>query len=136
MNINRELIRFHGKVITLAEKFGGSASSDDAQPFVAKIYDEFLKEGSPKGVEAWLTKRLSAAFKYVDEPPHWVEQEPSWPFFDGDPMVFISQKSLAENEVTSEYLGINQTVYLFGSRKKCGDGFELEYKVVTQIEGF
>lgn len=133
---DRDKIRFHGKVMSIAFELGGSASGDAAMPFVDALYAAYQKDGSPKGVEGWLRTQLAQAFKFVSRPPLWIEKEPTWPFLNGVPMVFIQQVDLIRNVVTETSLGYDQTVYFFGARQVVPDGFELVYKTVTQIRGF
>lgn len=133
--MDKDKIRFLGKTITIAHEFGGSTDGDGAQPFVDALYEEYTAAGKPD-VTDWLQSRLATAFEAIGEPPRWIEQEPSWPYYGGRPMVFISQADLVENDVTARSLGYDQTVYLFGARSEVSvGGFELVYQTVTQIAG-
>ena len=139
MTLDRDLIVFHGKVITVAQdKFMGSCSGREGEPFVDGLYKEYVAAGRPATPEDWLGKRLQGEFKCVDQPPRWVEDEPSWPFHGRKPMVFICQTSLPENETTRDSLTWDTEVYLFGSRVPgCGnDSYGIEFRAVMQHGGF
>lgn len=134
--MDRDLIRFHGKVLSVAERqFYASFAGSEAESFVDGIYDDYKQAGKPEDVEAWLTSRLRGEFLCVSEPPRWVEDEPSWPFLAGRPMVFIKQMHLPKNDVTEGHLTWDAELYLFGSRVDLNRGYRVEYRVVTQIAG-
>jgi hypothetical protein len=134
--VDRDLIRFHGKVLTVAERgFRASCGGREAEVFVHRLFDDFKAAGMPKDVELWLASRLRDEFLWVAEPPRWVETEPAWPFFDGKPMVFIRQVTLPRNPVTEQRLTWDAELYLFGARVDLDRGYRVEYKVVTQVPG-
>jgi hypothetical protein len=68
-------------------------------------------------------------------PPHWVEDEPAWPFFNGEPMVFISQCTLPRNPITESQLTWETEVYVFGARIPLTKGYKIEYRIVEQFPG-
>jgi hypothetical protein len=101
----------------------------DAKPYLDALYSEWLSTGKQlPEVEAWLSTRLAREFKFTNEPPVWIEDEPSWLFLNGKPMTFISQSSAGA-------LSPGETVYLFGARQPKGTGFEMTYRVTSQFEG-
>jgi hypothetical protein len=67
-------------------------------------------------------------------PPVWVEEEPTWPFLDGKPMVFLSQTKIDRTPVSDQLLSPGSTVYLFGARQVDGKGFRMIYKTVSQFD--
>lgn len=128
MALDQQRIRFLGKAISAAQALGGSVEGDEAEPFVRALYEEWLGAGvALDQAPAWLAARLANEFRYAAEPPRWVEEEPSWPFFEGMPMVFISQASAGA-------LSPGTVTYLFGARSPYKTGFKVTYRVVTQIE--
>ena len=137
VKLDKDRILFQSKLYSMANRFGASVEGDDAEDFVNLTYEQYIAAGKPNNLVSWLRERLGDAFLSVNESPVWVEAEPSWAFYDGRPMVFITQSELLENEVTRNVLGYGQVLYLFGIRvpTPCGD-FTLEYKTVTQIRGF
>jgi hypothetical protein len=129
MTIDAQRIRFKGKAISAAHAFRGSVEGADAKPFIDALYEQWLSTGQQLSeVERWLLDRFSDEFKYTNEPPQWVENEPSWPFLNGKPMTFISQCTVGE-------LSPGETVFLFGARQPKGKGFEVIYRVISQFEG-
>jgi hypothetical protein len=134
--VDKDLIRFYGKVITVAERqFRASCSGKEAESFIQMLYTDFKHAGMPKDVEQWLDVRLQKEFLCVAEPPRWVEDEPAWPFYQGKPMVFVSQMTLHKNSVTEQHLTWDAELYLFGARVNLDRGYRVEYYVVTQIAG-
>ncbi|MBC8217420.1 MAG: hypothetical protein H8E73_03050 [Planctomycetes bacterium] len=134
--MNRELVVFHGKIMTVARnEFAASCDGKDAEPFVDSLYEQYNAAGRPE-VYSWLKAELGKHFLCVDERPQWVEEEPCWPYLEGKPMIFISQVLVPENDVTKEHLTWDTVIYLFGSRVPSQRGHRVEYRVVDQIRGF
>ena len=83
--------------------------------------------------EAWLDQRLSDTFLFLNDPPVWVQDEPLWPFFEGKPMVFLSQTEMDNSRVSESALSPGETVYLFAARQKYKTGFKMHFEVVSQF---
>lgn len=136
MKLDKDLMRFHAKANTVALSLGGRIdSSDDGESFVSELYAEY-KAGDLADPVAWLKGRLRSSFQSVGQSPKWIEREPSWPFFAGKPMVFISQTSLPDCVVCRDFLTTGETVYLFGARRPVDAGYEMVYTTVSQHAEF
>jgi hypothetical protein len=128
MALDPQRIRFLGKAIGAAHRLGGSVEGDAAEAYVSALYQEWLGTGlALDQAPSWLAARMVNDFGHTSEPPTWVEEEPSWPFFEGKPMVFVSQASAGA-------LAPGTVAYLFGARTPYKSGFKVIYHVVTQIE--
>jgi hypothetical protein len=128
MALDQQRIRFLGKAIVAAQALGGSVEGDEAEAYVGALYQEWLGTGLALDQAAsWLADRMANEFRHTSQPPRWVEEEPSWAFFEGKPMVFISQASAGA-------LSPGTVTYLFGARTPYKSGFKVTYRVVTQIE--
>lgn len=133
MNLDRDAIRFKGKAMKVAIDLNGSLSGEEAASFLDQLYLEFQADKSQRAPEAWLRTRLSTAFRSVAEPPAWVEDEPSWQFYQGIPMVFLTQTTIPENDFSKDYLSPGETVYLFGIRQPVAGGYKMIYRTVSQF---
>ena len=138
MSLDKEYIRFMGKAFSAAMRYGGSLEGDGADSFVQDLYSEWKSTSqSLATAESWLNKRLDGVFKSLNEKPEWVEEEPLWPFLDGKPMVFLSQCSMPENELSYKELSPGETVYLFGGRQVKEGKTRMVYVTVSQYaQGF
>jgi hypothetical protein len=97
------------------------------------LYAEWKATGKPLDeAAAWLDQRLNDTFLFLKNPPVWVEDEPSWPFFEGKPMVFLSQ-TMDSSPVGKSALSPGETVYLFAARQKYKTGFKMHFEVVSQF---
>lgn len=133
--INPDRVRFKARVMALARShFGGSCESDDASVFLDEVADEYSAAGSPGDRDPWIKARLSGCFASVQDPPEWVD-EPDWPFFDGQPMVFIAQHRIPKTKVSESTLTWDEVIYIFGCRVPHSRGYTVEYRIVTQILG-
>ncbi|WP_395321849.1 hypothetical protein [Variovorax sp. UC74_104] len=69
-----------------------------------------LLEAAPslpsKQRKAWLRQRILELFKYVNQPPRWL-QSPAWPIGDAGPLVFLGQFPVAD------YFHDEAAVYVF-----------------------
>jgi len=107
-----------------------------ANVFVDNLYLEVLQD-KPKSTRKWLSEKLKRKFLYLSEPPIW-RGEPDWPFYKGEPMIFMMQKSttLEGNREIAEYFPIGDTVYLFSSKNppkpKEGESWTTIYKLIVQ----
>ena len=131
-----EFISMAGEV---ARGLNASIDAEGGGEFVEKIYLDFLEVENEfiSGPEEWLKERMRSAFVFVTEPPVWIEEEPSWAYHEGRPMVFISQTPLKRSRITEEFLTYDEVIYLFGLRKPTsGNGFEMKYVTITQQLGF
>lgn len=133
--LDKDALRFKAKVLRIAqEHFNASCEGGDADPFLNRLYEEFVAEGlKPDFAETWIRRRLEGQFLSVGEAPKWVESEPAWPFLEGKPMVFIAQHCLPRNEVTEHNLTWSEEVYIFGARVNLPRGYRIEYRVVSQF---
>lgn len=133
--LEKEQTLFNGLMIRISLELGASLEDEGADVFKEKIYNEYCEAGKPDNQEEWLKNRLKDCFKYVTEPPIWIEEEPTWPFLNNEPMVFISQTELKKNKVTEEFLTWDEVVYLFGARQPFKKGFEMVYTTTVQLKG-
>lgn len=131
MKIDRDRILFHSRMMEVAEEFHASVE-DGGESYRDEIYSEYLNAGAPKDVAGWLRDRLSKEFVWVETPPAWIEEEPTWPFYAGRPMVFIAQFTLPDTPVARDRVSSGQTLYLFAIRVPSEGGFQLKYEVVMQ----
>jgi hypothetical protein len=123
-----------------SNKFGGLLLSVAMEQYQASAYNpEFVcallreVDALPKGadVRSWLFQRLKNSFLCVAERPVWID-EPQWPFLNGQSMVIIRQIPPTENRVTRNHLEWLATLYVFGARVPCENGFRIEYCIVEQ----
>ena len=132
MALDRDLLVFHGKVMTVArEELAASFEGKDGEKFIDNLFAQYQAEGKPE-IRSWLKTELTKHFLWVAEKPKWAEEEPAWPFFEGRPMVFIGQLFLPENDITKMHLTWGNVVYVFGARVPYRDGFRMEYRTVEQ----
>ena len=62
----------------------------------------------------------------LGEPPRWASRsDATWPTYAGEPMLFVGQVALPENDVTRALLTWDVTLYLFRSRSGERDSFAL-----------
>lgn len=135
--MDKDFVVFYSEVIDVAEtQFQASCSGKEGQAFAQALYQEYLDAGAPKPVTSWLRQRLQGEFVSIFNPPKWVEKEPAWPFLNAKPMVFISQTSLPQNEITERNLTWDTELYVFGARVPASRGYSVEYKIVEQIKDF
>ena len=135
MSIDREKIRFKGKVISAALLLNASANDSEARSFVEQLYEEWRAARVPlEECSNWLMAKLARAFVSYRDKPEWVENEPSWPFFDGKPMIFLSQTRMDNDSISRDALSPGETVYVFAARQIASGGFRMVYRVVSQFE--
>jgi hypothetical protein len=133
MALDQERIRFKGKAISAAIKCGGSIENNEAGSFFDSLYQQWKETGLPlASAEPWLLDRLRNTFKSIGSPPKWIQDEPTWPFVDGKPMVFFGQFSMEDDEFSNRELSPGETVYLFGGRKTEGGKTRMTYCTVSQ----
>src|SRR5262245_10499096 len=115
-------------MIVAAHRKNASVEHAAAERFREEVYAEWRATGKPlEQAERWLDERLDGLFLSLREPPVWVEDEPSWPFFDGKPMVFLSQTTMHQSPLTKTALSPGETVYLFAAREKYKTGFKMRF---------
>lgn len=132
--IERDKMLFWARVMEIArEKFAASAEGSDAEPFLDALFGEYLA-AAPSETNAWIRSRLAVEYRWVDEPPEWIEAEPSWPFHHGKPMVFITQYEIPDSEVARHDLTTGTVLYIFGSREPDESGFRVVYEIVRQYK--
>jgi len=136
MELDRDRIRFKGKVGSAAIRKNASVDDPEAKIFVDQLYKEWKAMNKPiEEADSWLDKRLDGIFLSLKQGPVWVEAEPTWPFMDGKPMVFLSQVRMDDSAFSKTALSPKETAYLFAGRQPAGkDGFKLVYRVVSQFE--
>jgi len=130
-----EQYKFWGRAQSLAEDELRASLTDDKEGLIVKeLWEAYLADGKPKNVNKWLIPRLKALFQYVSRPPEWVEDAPTWPFFNGRPMIFIDQIGPTDGRVTEELLSADNVIYVFGVREKVDEkgGWRMIYKVIYQ----
>jgi hypothetical protein len=136
MALDLERLKFGGKVVTVAEdELSASVTDDTNDEFTTSLWNEYVKQGKPQNVRAWIRTELRKHFLFVTKPPVWIERMtiPKWPFYAGKPMIFIGQFSVPETEVSKAKVSAGTMLYVFGSRKPLGDGgWEMVYTVVEQ----
>jgi hypothetical protein len=131
-------IKFRGKVMRIVEEdYGASLADDEEGAFVQSLYKQYLDSGSPKNQEAWLREQLSASFLFAVSPPKWIERTttPRWPFLNGKPMVFITQVTTPQSQVSDRCLSTNTMLYIFGARIVDDEGWKMEYRIIEQEPG-
>jgi len=132
--LDRDRIRFKGKVISAAIRQGSSLQGEESAPFFEMLYSEWVGSGMTiSGADAWLDNRLGGAFESIAQPPMWIEDEPSWPYLSGKPMIFLTQCTIAETELSIRALAAGETVYLFGARETAGGKTRMVYRTVSQF---
>lgn len=138
MALDPDRVRFKGKAISAAIKSGGSIEHDEAASYFELLHQEWKASGvGVSGAETWLTERLKGEFKSLGEAPIWIDDEPTWPFLDGKPMVFLCQVSMPEHGEVVSVLSPGETVYLFGCRKTDNGKTKMVYRTVSQYaKGF
>ena len=120
-------VRFIGKAIVAAHAVGGSIDGTESKPFTERLYSDWKSLNQDiEEAPYWLATQMTSAFRSVGAPPAWVEEEPSWPFSQGEPMTFISQAKVGE-------LSPGEVVYVFAARRLRGTGFSMVYRVVSQF---
>lgn len=130
---DKKAMLFQAEVVEIAkERLNARCEGTEAEPFLDMIYREYQEAGEPREMEEWIESRLRSEFLFVSEPPRWVEAEPSWPFHEGRPMVFISQTFLPRNWITEDRLTWNAVVYLFGARVPEPRGYRVHYRTEVQ----
>jgi hypothetical protein len=136
VSTDREFIAFCATLADVAEeRFSASCEGEGSEAFCRRLFEEYAAAGKTKDVRRWLAARLEGEFVWVAAPPVWVEDEPSWPFEAGRPMVFVAQLSLEKGPVTEKHLAWNEELYLFGSRvpsSHVSGKHEMKYKIVVQ----
>lgn len=132
MSFDKNLILFEGELFTTAHEYNAAVEGDESEGYCEALYEEFKASGSNQ--TSWLKERLKDEFLYVDQPPVWVGEEPSWAFYEGKPMIFISQYAIPETDLTKEKLTYDETIYTFGIRipGKSKGGFDMLYKTIIQ----
>lgn len=67
-------------------------------------------------VDGWVAAtEVDQAKRSLSAPPRWAsaKSDAHWPTADGQPMVFLAQTRLPDNDVTRTLLSWNDTLYLF-----------------------
>ena len=73
-----------------------------------------------KALKKWLSEELLARFRFVSEPPKWI-QNPQWPVGPNGPLVFLGQLTV------TDYFHDEAAIYVFH------DPTTDEYETITQV---
>lgn len=134
MILDKEKIRFKGKLISAALRLNASVSDAGARDFVDQIYEEWRATGLPLEESTdWLGSRLAEVFVSYNAPPVWVEDEPAWPFHQGKAMIFLCQITMDDGPFSASALSPGETIYVFAARQPVDRGFKMIYRVVSQF---
>lgn len=134
MRLDLQKLKFGGKLNEVAHKyFAGCFDEDKANALVDSLYAEFV-EAAPDSQIDWMRERLKNIFLFATEPPQWIQARPSWPFYEGSPMVFVRQFTVPNTATVESYLSDNSTLYVFGIRVQIENGWRMEYRVIQQNE--
>ena len=114
---------FYQQVLPIARsKFSADPNIDLVKSLYEQIGDEVVDS-------AWIEKKLSLLYTWIEEPPRWVA-EIDWPIVDGRPAVFLFQYEIHNSSVAKINYANNRTVYLFGYREYVDEqSFELRHIV-------
>ena len=86
----------------------------DAQPEWLAVESQYVADqimphaGNRSGSELqqWLASEFRARFRYIDQPPKWI-QSPNWPIGENGPLVFLGQLDI------KDYLHDDAAAYVF-----------------------
>lgn len=143
MKIDRDFMIFCAAFSGIAErKKCVGIQGSESEPFMLKVYNEYLSTSHPKpdikwidsvpgAIQAWMIETIDRCFLSMDKAPRWV-REPSWRFIDDNPMVFVSQIDLEDNATMRNNASAGEVLYLFSGRQACDEGWELKVKLVKQ----
>jgi hypothetical protein len=140
MAFDIEELKFCGMIGTVAEEeFAASLTDDREQTFAKALYEKYIAAGKPKNKKDWIKQELKTNFIYVRNPPAWIEQTttPTWPFFEGKPMVFIDQLIVPDNEVSKATIAPGVVLYIFASKKpvtNVSGGWDMVYRIIEQVQ--
>lgn len=144
VSAEKSYVVFSAMVMDIAlAKFKADTSHQEAELFVKSLYDEYLASGlplptiewissRPKPSVLWVTKKLKEKFKYDGAFPVWVD-EPSWRFIGAEPMTFMHQFEVSEDNAEG-YGGLVNYVF-FGKHFLEEGGWQLVVKIVQQERG-
>ncbi|MFC5406338.1 hypothetical protein [Cohnella soli] len=120
----------------LSKNKSASCLTSDGDAFIDRLFAEMNKE-KPSVVDIWLKSKLNDKFIYAVEPPKW-KGEKDWPYFQGEPMVFLHQFTLdmAAARKMKGGFPVGDTIYVFGAKRAlAGDAWETVYKLIGQDNG-
>ena len=126
--------------------FDRAAFSDFPVPHV--YFVEYAVVEFPSETTHWLKQRNSTTYSSLDEkkdhiaaaeikrvaelslapPPRWKQSEAEWATHQGQPMRFVGQIDLPENDVTRKFLTWDKSVFVFWQPIRAGS----VYKITTQ----
>lgn len=126
--------QFSGLIDGQFEKlYGASLPGEEAMPFRYGLYQRYQSEEKAAPPKTWVKSRLRELRLCAGEKPRWVESIlPTWPFLEGNPMVFLHQFHVPANEVTINQVSPDVVLYVFGCRRRHEAGWTMEYHVVEQ----
>jgi hypothetical protein len=131
-------IVFTGELNEIAlKKYSASTIGYGADDFSERIYKEYIAAGSPKDRKQWIEKRLAGCFLCMAKKPKW-KGEPTWPYHQGEPMVFFHQFTIpltARLSLKGRF-PMGETIYVFGSKTPPfpteDESWKTVYKLVVQ----
>ena len=141
MSLEIEEMKFRGLIaLTVEKETGASIYEDTEKLFLNALCEAYRAAGSPKNKNAWVRQQIKNRFVSLTTPPVWIEKmtTPRWPFVEGEPMVFIEQITVSENDVSKASLSPGAVLYIFGGRKPVKDvpgAWEMVYRVIAQVPG-
>lgn len=114
----------------------------ESEPFMRKIYSEYLLtahqkpnikwiKSVPSTTKEWMNETISTNFLHMEKSPTWVG-EPSWRFIADSPMIFISQVEFLDNVTMRDNLSTGDIIYIFSGKEILQDGWEIKIKMVKQ----
>ena len=141
LNIDMALLNFGSVADDIAEKeLKASFSGDEGTALMNTLYAEYKADGSPKQKRKWLRERLPTLFPCVGARPVWRQKYgvPSWPFYNGKPMLFVQQFDVPINDISVHYKVATQTVYVFSalepSTARVNGRLEEVHKIIYSLE--
>ena len=136
MKLDLERMKFGGKVIGILEDelqaSINDCSTSEHDYFHEQLFLEYEAAGKPANVKNWLRERLKKRFISVAARPDWVSGQPEWLWFKGEPMVFLGELRVPENEVAKQWAVASEVIYVFAAKEQVSGGFRVEYRVVAQ----
>ncbi|MCI0711703.1 MAG: hypothetical protein L0154_16220 [Chloroflexi bacterium] len=90
-------------------------SSDASEAFFNKLLQDYDGDKNNKAqLRRYIKKHVSESFVALNKRPEWI-QGAEWPFFEGEPMIFVGQVDISVSEDNPARLMFHDdtTFYLF-----------------------